>query len=512
MFENLSLKKVKALYAGALILIASMSTFYFYYINSKITEIDQYASIINLAGRQRMLSQRTVLFAKQDKGIYQTLKEQMLQENEIISCKEIPNLCDVKLDQSIKQMMQEHFEVLDALDSEFNTYVEFQLTTFLKTLNERVQFFEDTSNRKNSELRRAESFILMLILLTLGLEFIFIFRPILNNLSSSINQLNRSNAEISLLLKNKKTILDDLAHNINNPLNRVLNLSSNADPDLKKQALELKTSVDFFIQHHQGIENDFVFITSIKQLLNKLVKTNENISFSIECPLQEINILRFKQIIYALLEIVNIKDAKYKIVVLEPTTSFYIGGINGESFKARLDKGHDILHQVIQESLQAVNGEIITSNEGVEILIPNQHASLTQSVHKIENILIVDDDKMNQIVLKKAITGEYNIDIANDGTEAIERVQTKDYDLIFMDIRMPVLSGHDATKKIRALKKNAHIVMVSANSSESDYMESFKSGANSFVAKPINTEQIQEEIEFAQSYFNQNKYILLKKA
>ena len=69
------------------------------------------------------------------------------------------------------------------------------------------------------------------------------------------------------------------------------------------------------------------------------------------------------------------------------------------------------------------------------------------------NILLVDDYAVNQMIAKRHLESVgYTVDVASDGSEAIGAFESKRYDLILMDIEMPVLDGWECTEKIRSLE------------------------------------------------------------
>ncbi len=117
-------------------------------------------------------------------------------------------------------------------------------------------------------------------------------------------------------------------------------------------------------------------------------------------------------------------------------------------------------------------------------------------------ILIAEDNLMNQellqIILEEA---GFITEVAEDGNQAVEMVknhETDYYNMILMDIRMPVMNGYDAVRQIRQLpqgtKENLPVYAVSANARDEDKAESMKAGMNGHLAKPYDGEQIIEVI------------------
>jgi CheY-like chemotaxis protein len=110
-------------------------------------------------------------------------------------------------------------------------------------------------------------------------------------------------------------------------------------------------------------------------------------------------------------------------------------------------------------------------------------------------ILIVEDNKSNQFLMKKVLQNKYDFDFANNGLEAVNAVKEHDYDIILMDILMPVMDGLQATEKIRTFNKEIPILALTANNLASDREKCINSGMNDFIVKPINRQFLIEKIE-----------------
>ncbi len=112
--------------------------------------------------------------------------------------------------------------------------------------------------------------------------------------------------------------------------------------------------------------------------------------------------------------------------------------------------------------------------------------------------LVVEDNKFNQVVMKNLVKRiGINVDIAENGSEALEMVQEKTYDLIFMDVRMPVMNGYEATRHIRARADelaDIPILAVTADATKRDVAECLKSGMNLHLAKPLRVADLVDAI------------------
>ena len=110
------------------------------------------------------------------------------------------------------------------------------------------------------------------------------------------------------------------------------------------------------------------------------------------------------------------------------------------------------------------------------------------------DILVVEDNPVNQklivIFLQKA---GFNVTVAGNGKEAVDIVSSgKVFDIIFMDIHMPVMDGVTATKEIRAMGTTTPIIALTANVIKEDMDNFIASGMNSHIAKPINFDKLNE--------------------
>ncbi|MFS4482893.1 response regulator [Hyunsoonleella sp. 2307UL5-6] len=112
-----------------------------------------------------------------------------------------------------------------------------------------------------------------------------------------------------------------------------------------------------------------------------------------------------------------------------------------------------------------------------------------------KHILVVEDNRINQIVTKKILkTSNVNCDIADNGEEAVAKTKTQDYDLILMDINMPVKNGLEASKEIRTFNDKVPIVALTAVEIEEQKYQIFESGMNDIIVKPYDIDIFKQTI------------------
>ena len=121
----------------------------------------------------------------------------------------------------------------------------------------------------------------------------------------------------------------------------------------------------------------------------------------------------------------------------------------------------------------------------------------SEYTHKLK-ILIVEDDDLN-LQMDRILFSQlgHNVDVASSGAQALATLEARDYDLVFMDVQMPEMSGLEATRRIRTLensKKNIPIVALSAHS-ESKYGQlCLEAGMDDYLSKPFETKRVSQII------------------
>lgn len=110
--------------------------------------------------------------------------------------------------------------------------------------------------------------------------------------------------------------------------------------------------------------------------------------------------------------------------------------------------------------------------------------------HPDSKILVVEDNEINIKLMQHIFSNNgLSCDIATNGQEAVDAFKNKNYDLIFMDCQMPVLSGYEATREIRKIEngpKHTPIVAMTANVLAKDEQNCLDAGMDDFIGKPIN--------------------------
>ena len=127
----------------------------------------------------------------------------------------------------------------------------------------------------------------------------------------------------------------------------------------------------------------------------------------------------------------------------------------------------------------------------------------SENLFKGKKILLTEDNELNREIAVELLKEEgFILDTAEDGTIAVEKMRTAkpdQYDLILMDIQMPIMDGYEATRKIRKLKNpetaNIPIIAMTANAFEEDRQKALEAGMNEHVSKPIDLARLLEAVK-----------------
>ena len=116
-------------------------------------------------------------------------------------------------------------------------------------------------------------------------------------------------------------------------------------------------------------------------------------------------------------------------------------------------------------------------------------------------ILVAEDDLVSSLAISKLLEKKgHRIHVAHDGEEALTALRAMDFDLVFMDVQMPLMDGVDATKRIRAgeagwAKANIPIIAMTAYTMMGDREKFLSAGMNDYIAKPVDTADVLAVIE-----------------
>ncbi|MCW3788575.1 response regulator [Plebeiibacterium sediminum] len=197
------------------------------------------------------------------------------------------------------------------------------------------------------------------------------------------------------------------------------------------------------------------------------------------------------------------EDSLYKNDVLRLNTSKHIQFLElGLTQKLIEQDGHTLLiHPDIEETTFEFGITFKENKQSISIQNLKDKISNTESFYKPSvdiknaNILLVEDNFSNQQIIILYIKNEVNkIEVAYNGKEALDKFGKAKYDLILMDVQMPIMDGFKATQKIREIEKstNTHtpIIAVTANAFPEDKERCISSGMDDYISKPFQPEDL----------------------
>lgn len=111
-----------------------------------------------------------------------------------------------------------------------------------------------------------------------------------------------------------------------------------------------------------------------------------------------------------------------------------------------------------------------------------------------KKILVAEDIESNYSLVSAMLTGDYELVRANDGIEAVEQAQSAEFDLVFMDIRMPRMDGLEAAKQIRAMNPEIPIVALTAHAFDSDKKTALAVGCTAYLVKPVTSDILKQVV------------------
>lgn len=113
-----------------------------------------------------------------------------------------------------------------------------------------------------------------------------------------------------------------------------------------------------------------------------------------------------------------------------------------------------------------------------------------------QNVLVIDDDQIVLQILAKILRREgYNVDTAETGREALEKLQNKIYHIAIIDVRLQDINGIDLLAQIQKTVPNMKKIMLTGYPSNEDKTRALELGANEYLAKPVKSEELIAAIE-----------------
>lgn len=349
------------------------------------------------------------------------------------------------------------------------------------------------------------------------------------------NTLSNQSKEIEVLSKARENFLNNMARELRSPLQGLLSSAELLNDKYKDESASIMN--EQFNTYIKNI-NNIIDLSTSDSLENSLIISNFSPYSALEILITQfhkrflnfdskIELLkegkipntvkgdreRFTRVIDNILSVgINYYTSgrlKFKISYNNNTLKLNLTCSNGLFFSPDLfsqitnqvDKlDHNSVKDVrdlslfaIYKIINALKGSIKFENQSSLILLfPFETIDeLPKEVSEGNKILLVEDNKVNQIVIQKILEKHnFEVIVANDGIEGVEKTTSDSPDLILMDVQMPRMDGYEATRKIRELK-SIPIIGLTAHASMEECLDA---GMNDFLSKPVHSVDLLKKI------------------
>ena len=533
------------------------------------------AKVINIAGKQRMLSQKIALygnaliyhesdhFQQQHRRLLQQAVEQfiaghqfLIQQDEQGHYIHLNEALEAHyfspptaLDEHVKRYVSKAQQLLNNTDDfayvDRSTFVSNQLEALLTKLDQAVKLLEQKSVQKVTFLAVLELLFWLLAMTLLAIELFFIFKPMEKLVTKNIAKYKEQKEFAERVNKNKERFIARTSHEFRTPLQgltaSIEALDINDSQQLtKQQALycvnRLVAMLDELMDLQQLTSGEWQLSFTSSNLLSTLKQAispyeyacnDKGITLSVnlaESLNKEVSTdhARLTQIVAEIINnAVKFTPSQGRIAVTAACQGeqHFVMEIqdNGKGFEKpptdllSYENDSEQHFQGLKTGLlrvmhivKALKGEIQFLNaepQGVKVLINLELESTPKSVMpaplpKALHCLIVEDNPLNATILGRMVSHlNYSFDVAENGLIATDKASEKHYDLIFMDLNMPVMDGFKAIDIIRNEQgQQVPILVVTANTSNDDLQRVYELGANLHVYKPITLDSVQKAL------------------
>ena len=397
-------------------------------------------------------------------------------------------------------------------------FLSLSMTNLIKKLRKEKEASQEVALTRTKEISELKSYFMS----NMSHELRTPINAILGIVQSSIDDKNSDikeqyqtikNASLSLL-SNVNDILDfekiesnQLRLNTNqfNPKTLITDISDNWRVEANKKGLNYVFDIDTEIP--EMVEGDAErFIQIINNVLSNAVKftLDGEVVFKLKCSCQPNGFNRFSiqisdtgigmtnEVQQNVFDSFNQMRNNHKrqfggiglgLNIVKNLVTLFEGTIYIES---EINKGTSVYIDIPLKVIEA-QAEIETKTE------ENQEKDI--------QILVVEDNRLNQMVMKKLLSANirFNYTIVENGQEALNELNTKAYDLVLMDLQMPIMDGYEATKairegKINAFNKDIAIIAVTADAMPKTKDRVLEIGMNDYMTKPIDKNELFNKI------------------
>jgi signal transduction histidine kinase/ActR/RegA family two-component response regulator len=556
-------KSIRKRYRWALIAIAlliSVSALLMQYVFS-VQKYD--AKIINIAGKQRMLSQKiawhsnalineTASNAQHLKslayslGLFEQGHTFLLTKNEqgeaiYLNAALVdlyyagPSSLDTEVSSFIKQAKKLLTQQEQADPVVFSVG---EVEALLKKLDTAVSLFEQQAVTKVNWVANIELLCWFLTLALLFLELRFVFMPMERQVLQTLLEYQQQKEFAEQVSQNKEHFIARASHEFRTPLQGLISSINeltipSSQQQIQRQAQYCSVRLLAMLDELQDLQALSLNRWSLKPTSDNLLTTLNKVLAVYEYGCTEKGLELITELAPSLDCAVIIDHARLQQIVSELLNNALkfteqgeikvIATLNNHQLKLSIkDSGCGFSHPVdqleldnnqqsnhfqglrtgltrVQYIVNALNGDIRFEHNHpqgtiVFLTLPlEMDTSETKPTRLPDDLkcLVVEDNPLNMLVLTKLLSSlNIQVESAENGKVACEMAAENSYDVIFMDLNMPVMDGFEATKLLHEKDKTRPIIVVTANTSDSDIARAKACGAISHIHKPIDQQSI----------------------
>ncbi|RZG09650.1 response regulator [Pseudoalteromonas sp. CO348] len=558
--KNMSLiNKVKNRYIGALLAMAILLSMAMGIMQYLLYQQSQDAHVINIAGMQRMLSQRIALFsAQEDKRDSEDLRQaidKFESNHEFLTKTERGEA--IYLNEALAAL---YYQEPVQLDLQSNTFVtlsrsQFQQPTpqlveqiftasqhILPNLNDAVSLFEQHARSKTEMVRRIELLIWLLGLLLLFIEAKLVFRPMAREIAEALDKLEAARKLADDALHSKSRFLARVSHELRTPLQAIQGYLdeylSNKDTQQLQHVKSAANQLDvllYSVQDFNNLSEQEVVIERHQVALREVIKSaciafqltahKKSLAFNLAlsneldvtcyCDSKRVgwliselvnNAIKFTErgSIQVFADLVVDEDTPYLEFVVEDTGPGFDYQQLREAVHSEHFQGTQLGLKRCRLLTSALGGRLdfiareptgTRATLRVPIEIDNQQ-TLARTMEQVSaRILLVEDNLLNARVIEKMLQPiAKQVTHVEHGEGALEVYEVGKFDIVLMDLNMPVMDGFEATERLRTLDPTVPILVVTANTNAEDLDKVYALGATAHLYKPLQPDVLHSKV------------------
>lgn len=280
---------------------------------------------------------------------------------------------------------------------------------------------------------------------------------------------------------------------------------------------QVKVRIPVFSNEKLRKDFDFSNITSYKQIRALIIKNNDEPNNYIQQQLKQFGVqaaVNFKmdKIIHIIEANAANPEQSYHLLIIKDSPTFDGFELVQELHERKLTQKYLIIltssndkkGNFIRARKIGIDYYLIEPVQGSElfniiqdnfnaIAMEENSPKILETISRDLKILVAEDNQINQKVMQVYFKNlGFEIDIADDGSTAVEMARKNKYDIVFMDVMMPIKDGWEATREIRNLGINVPIIAVTADVSEETKLRSLETSMNDYIPKPVKIDDIKK--------------------